>query len=163
MSNDRFIVGPRAVGMPTGVFLLVRKGAEVGAIRFSRIEPGEGSLIGKATYESFFKSDGSGSFISSNVLRRSGEVTTKTLTGIGRFSFGGGKRKLQIGNWSFAYRYPAWVSMYPLGETERDYGFEFAPTSAREIGEIDASDKRLKWFRYDSNSSTTLLISELAK
>ena len=160
---DHVIVGHRAVGMPQGVFLLVRKGKELGAIKFSNIEAGEVPLMGKATYESFFQGDGSGSFQSSTVVRQSGEVSTKPLTGIGRMSFGGGKRKIRVGKWSFAYHFPAWVSMYPYGEVERDYGFEFAPTSAREVAEIDASDKRLKWFRYDSNTSTTLQLTDLAK
>lgn len=163
MLDDRAIVGPRAIGMPSGVFLLVRKGKEIGAVRFLKIERGKGSLIGKAFYESFFQGDGSTSFIGVNVVKRSGEVTTKTLMGIGRMSFGGGQRKLQIGKWSFAYRFPAWVTMYPYGEVEGDHGFEFAPTSARELAEIDATDKRLKWFRYDPNASTTLLLSDLAK
>jgi len=160
---DHVIVGPRAVGMPQGVFLLIRNGKEVGAIKFSGIEAGDVPLIGKATYESFFQGDGSGSFQSSTVVHRSGEVSTKQLIGIGRMSFGGGKRKVRVGKWSFAYHFPAWVSMYPYGEVERDYGFEFAPTSAREIAEIDPSDKQLKWFRYDSNTSTTIQLKDLAK
>lgn len=159
----RFVVGPRAVGVPKGAFLLVRKGKAFGAIKFTSIEPGEIKLMGKAAYESFFQGDGSGSFLSANVVKRSGELSTKPLTGIGRFSFGGGKRKLQIGDWAFAYHFPAWVSMWPFGKDERDHGYEFAPTSAREITEVDVFDKRLQWFKYDSNTSTTLLLSDLAK
>jgi hypothetical protein len=157
------VVGPRAVGMPKGVFLLVRKGKEFGAIKFTSIEPGEEKLMGKASYESFFQNDGSGSFLNAHAIKQSGELSTKPLTGIGRFSFGGGKRKLQVGNWAFPYHFPAWVSMWPYGKDERDHGYEFAPTSAREIAEVDVFDKRLQWFRYDSNTSTTLLVSDLAK
>jgi hypothetical protein len=149
--------------MPKGAFLLIRKGKELGAIRFTSIEPGETKLMGKAAYESFFQGDGSGSFLSGNVIKKSGELSTKPLTGIGRFSFGGGKRKLQVGTWAFAYHFPGCVNIFPFGKEEGDYGYEFAPTSAREIAEIDVLDKRLQWFRFDRNRSITLSLSDLAK
>jgi hypothetical protein len=44
---------------------------------------------------------------------------------------------------------------------EKDSGFEFAPTSAREIVHADASDQRLRWFRHDPNARISLPISEL--
>ena len=165
-ANDNstdFIVGPRAVRLPVGRFLLVRKGHALGAIRFTNGQHGESNSYGTASYESYFQGDGSGSFLASNVVKQSGEISLKPLTGIGRLSFGGGKRRLRVGTWSFACHAPGWMNMWPFGEDERDQGFEFAPTAAQELAEIQVLDKRLQWFRYDSNSSRTLHLSDLAK
>jgi len=163
MTEDRFVVGPRAVSIPKGTFLLVRKGKELGAIKFLEFRPGKEPLMGCASYESYFQGDGTGSLQAANVIKESGEVSTKPLTGLGRLAFGGGKRKLKVGKWAFAYHFPNWLHMYPFGDEERDHGFEFAPTSARELAEINVLDSRLRWFRYDSNSSTTLMLSEIAR
>lgn len=161
---DRAIVGPSEVVMPNGVFLLIRKGRGIGAIRFTSIEPGKTVSTGKATYESYFQGDGSGSLQTSNVVKRTGKIDVKPLKGIGRASFQLGHTTLHIGKWSFGCDDPGVVNMWPAGKTDKDYGFEFAPTSAREIKEVDASDKRLQWFRFDSNrQSVSLFLSDLPK
>lgn len=161
--SDRVVVGPRETCIPKGLFLLVRKSGKYGAIRLLTIKPGNEPQTGAATYESYFQDDGTGSFLSANAIRKSGDLSTKPLSGIGRFSFGGGKRKLRVGGWVFAYHFPGCVDMYPCGEVEGDYGFEFAPTSAMELAEIDVFDKRLRWFRYDLNRREYISISDLAK
>jgi hypothetical protein len=160
---SQFIVGPYAIVMPPDVFLLIRKGREIGAIRFTSIEKGGEVGVGKATYESYFQSDGSGSFRSSNVRKREGETNLKPLWGLGRVSFQLGPDKLRVGDWSFRTDYPGSVDMRPYYGSDKDYGYEFAPTSAREVGEIDVSDKRLRWFRFTRDASVTLLVSDLPK
>ncbi len=162
-SASQFVVGPSTVLMPQGVFLLIRKGSSIGAIRFTSIEQGGTVGAGKATYDSYFQSDGSGSFRSPNVRKQTGETNLKPLRGVGRLSFQPGQDKLQLGDWSFATAYPGRVNMWPYRGSQKDYGYEFAPTAAREVGEIDVSDKRLRWFRFDSNTRVTLLVSDLPK
>jgi len=163
LQEAHFIFGPRAISAPIGVFLLVRKGREFGAICFKSIEPSEKINMGKSKFESYFQGDGSGLFIRKSVISVTGELNTKPLTGIGRFSFGGGNRKLKVGNWSFSYNYPTWISMWPYGNEEGDYGFEFSPTSAKNIADIDVFDSHLKWYKYDSHSSIKISIKELGK
>lgn len=161
--NNKFVVGPRFVHMPKGVFVLVRRGREIGAIRFTRIEPSGAIGQGSATYESYFQGDGSGSFLTTNVVKRSGEITIKPLKGISHSTmWQPGQDKLWVGKWWFGCLGITLVNMSPhFGEKAN--GFEFAPTSARDVSEIDISDKRLQWFRYDSNASITLSVSELPK
>jgi hypothetical protein len=161
--TSQFVVGPSTVLMPQGVFLLIRKGREIGAIRFTSIEQGGTVGTGRATYDSYFQSDGSGSFRSPNFRKQTGETNLKPLKGVGRLSFQSGQDKLQIGDWSFATAYPGRVNMWPYRGSQKDYGYEFAPTSAREVGEIDVSDKRLRWFRFDPNARVTLPVSDLPK
>jgi hypothetical protein len=74
---DQFVVGPSEVLVPIGVFLLVRKGRKIGAIRFTSIEQDSTVGTGKATYESYFQGDGSGSFRSSNVRKQTGDNDLK--------------------------------------------------------------------------------------
>jgi hypothetical protein len=162
-STNKFVVGPSTVLLPKGVFLLIRKGREIGAIRFTSIEQGGSVGTGKAVYESYFQGDGSGSFRSPNVRKQTGENDLKPLQGVGRASFQFGKDKVQVGKWDFRSGYPGRIDMWPYRGSEKDYGYEFAATSAREVGEIDASDKRLRWFRFDTETRVTLLVSDLPK
>jgi hypothetical protein len=46
-SVDHFVVGPGEVVPPKGVFLLVRKGHKIGAIRFTSIERGADGGTGR--------------------------------------------------------------------------------------------------------------------
>jgi hypothetical protein len=162
-STDQFVVGPGEVLLPKGVFLLVRKGHEIGAIRFTSIELGAGAATGKARYESYFLADGSDSFRSSNVRKRTGNNELRPLKGIGELSFQTGNDKVSVGHWSFLSSSPGAVSMWPYRGSQKDYGYEFAPTSARDLVEIDASDKRLHWYRFDNNSRVEVPIADLPK
>jgi hypothetical protein len=50
-AGPQFTMGPNYVHMPEGYFVLVRRGREIGAIRFTHIEQSTPSL-GNSTYES---------------------------------------------------------------------------------------------------------------
>jgi hypothetical protein len=160
-SHPKFAMGPRYVLMPEKYFLLIRKGRELGAIRFTRIERDvDGN--GKSTYESFFQDDGSASFLKSNVVKHIGEIEIKPMRGIHAFAWQPGQNKLFVGKWWFGCYSPNLVNM-SSHFSEDDEGFEFAPTSALSIAEINSSDKRLQWFRYLPDSSTDIPVSELPK
>ena len=118
---------------------------------------------GKASYESYFQGDGSGSFHSSNVRRQTGSNELRPLKGIGRISFQTGNDRVRVGDWSFRSSSPGTVSMWPYRGSQKDYGYEFAPTSARDVGEIDSFDKRLHWYRFDPNSRVAVPVADLPK
>ena len=42
-------------------------------------------------------------------------------------------------------------------------GYEFAPTSAQVITELDATDVRLQWFRFDPNTSISVSVTNVLK
>ncbi len=163
VSAEQFVVGSGEVVLPKGVFLLVRKSGEIGALRFSAIQQGKEVGTGSATYESYLLADGSNSFRSSNIQRRTGNNELKPLKGIGRISFQPGRDRVRIGHWSFRSTSPGTVSMWPYRGSQRDYGYEFAPTSARDVREIDPTDERLRWFRYDRNSRVAMPVANLPK
>ena len=157
-----FVVGPSAMRIPQGFFLLIRKGQKIGAIRFTYIERRKDGL-GKASYESYFQSDGSFSFDSPNVRKQTGEINVKPLKGFHPLAFQFGKTKVRVGEWAFEAATPRLLFMFPYGRSDKDYGYEFAPTSAQNIEEIDASDKGIRWFKYDDNSSVKLSVSDIPK
>jgi hypothetical protein len=159
----QFVVGPSATLMPQGMFLLIRKGRKIGSIRFTNIEEGGKPGTGKASYESYFQSDGSGSFRSRHVRKKTGEIDVKPLKGFHPLAFQTGRTKVKVGDWSFESDAPGSLYMWPYGRSEKDYGYEFAPTSSQSVDEIDASDKRLRWFRYSADTKVVLRVSELPK
>jgi hypothetical protein len=162
-AGDQFVVGPRATLMPKGAFLLIRKGRNIGAVRFTSIEPSGEFGVGKASYESYFQEDGTKSFLAPGVIRQMGWIDLRPLVGIGRLAFQLGQDRVDVGPWSFPSSYPGRLDMWPYRGDSRDYGYEFAPTSATSVTEIDATNKRLKWFRFNSEASMTLPLSGLQK
>ncbi|HLK53845.1 MAG TPA: hypothetical protein VKU42_10325, partial [Candidatus Angelobacter sp.] len=73
-----------------------------------------------------------------------------------------GQNKLWVGKWWFGCLTPSLINM-SSHFSEKDKGYEFAPTSARSVREIDASDNRLKWFRFDPNARIVVPVSDLPK
>ncbi|NWJ42078.1 MAG: hypothetical protein HXX12_14035 [Geothrix sp.] len=147
----RAIVGPWKISVPEGVILLIKKGDQFGALRFSAVKPDQEKGWGSAQFESAFQGDGSGSFSRSNILVGKGKVHAKSLVGIGRVSFQVGHTTLKIGPYKFYYSFPNWVDMWPAGELADDYGFEFSLVQAKEFSAIDVTAPSLKWYRFDQN------------
>ena len=161
-SSAQFTMGPNYVRVPEGFFVIIRKGNEVGAIRFTRIVQ-DREDNGKSTYESYFQGDGSGSLAKSNVVKRTGEIDIRPLRGWGHpFGWQPGQDKLWVGKWWFGCLTPSLVNMSPHF-SQKDEGYEFAPTSAQSIGEIDVSDKRLRWFRFTTESRAVVPVADLPK
>lgn len=159
VSKAQFVFSGGYVLIPKGPFLLVRKGRELGAIRFSKIER-DGQGNGKGTYESYFQSDGSGSLLSANVVKRSAEIDIKPMKGIHSLAWQPGQNKLWVGRWWFGCQGPSLVNM-TAHFSEKDQGYEFAPTAAEDLREIDASDDRLRWRKFDPNARIEVPVSDL--
>jgi hypothetical protein len=159
----QFVVGPRATLMPKGVFLLVRKGKSIGAVRFTDIVVGSEVGLGKAAYESYFQGDGAKSWLQAGGTRKSGLIELKPLVGIGRFAFQTGQNRIDIGPWSFGCSHPGSLNMWPYRGDSKDYGYEFAPTSASNVTELDSADKRLEWFKFDEHTSVKVPLVDLPK
>jgi hypothetical protein len=162
-----FVVSAGSVTMPIGAFLLVRKGTQVGAIRLTSIDSSATEWIGKSTYESFFQPDSSESLTGKNVIRQAGELDVQAAKGPGRgiYIYQPGTIRAFIGKWKFAFGSPRMMTMSDTSfwTGVGDHGFEFAPTSACNLSDVDVNGKNLKWFRYDRTTSVTLLLSDLPK
>lgn len=162
----RFVVSLRTVRLPIGAFLLVRKNGQVGAIRLTGIDPAATEWLGKSTWESFFQPDRSGSLQAKNVVRLTGELDVRSPKGVhSLYSYGAGQRDAHIGKWTFSFGSP---TLMPMSDASfwagrGDHGYEFAPTSACSLSEIDTTDKRLRWFRWDRSTQVTLPLADLPK
>src|SRR5258708_37319946 len=75
--EKEFVIGPSAVWVPPGAFLLIRKEGKIGAVRFTNIEHGSSECIGRAGYDSYFQADGSGSLQAATVRKRSGRINLR--------------------------------------------------------------------------------------
>jgi hypothetical protein len=165
----RFVIDGGAMKMPIGAFLLVRKGNEIGAIRLISIDPTSTEWLGKSVYESYFQGDSSGSFFSAgNVVRKTGDLNLQHSKGPGRgiYIYKPGPYRAYIGEWSFGFGGPSMMGMTDHSFWKGDYsdhGYEFAPTSACSLSEVDAHNKRLRWFRFDRNASVNLPLADLPK
>jgi len=159
----QFVVKGGSVKMPVGAFLLIRKDGKIGAIRLTNVDPVSTELEGKSSYESYFQGDGSGSLTTANALKQTGQLDLKPLKGIGRLAFQTGQNKGRVGKWSFAFATPTAIHMWPFRGDLHDYGYEFAPTSACDLSEIDVHDNRLRWFRFDLYAHVILPLADLPK
>jgi hypothetical protein len=163
-----FVIDGGDIEVPIGAFLLVRKGNEIGAIRLTSIDPTGTEWLGKSVYESYFQGDGSGSFLAGNVVRKTGDLNLQPSKGPGRgiYIYKPGPYRARIGKWSFGFYGPGRMAMtdhsFWTGDLS-DHGFEFAPTCACDLSEIDVHDKQLRWFRFDRNANVTLALADLAK
>jgi hypothetical protein len=84
------------------------------------------------------------------------------MRGIHEFAWQPGQNKLWVGKWWFGCYSPSLVNM-SSHFSEKDEGYEFAPTSAQNVAEIDASDKRLRWFRFNPDARIVVPVSDLPK
>jgi len=143
--------------------MLVRKDGKVGAIRFTSIKAGGPEVKGSAKYESLFQPDARRSLGDPSSIRKSGTIDLKPLSGIGHLVFQLGQDRVDVGPWAFGCSYAGRLDMWPYRGESKDYGYEFAPTSAVNANELNALDKHLRWFRFDSEASVTLAVSGLPK
>jgi len=154
------------VGAPLGKFLLIRKDASVCAVKFTEyhrgndakaptvFSSGEESLDAK--YECFCQSERGGGFGNPTL----GEVNKRASWGIGRLAFGGGDLNVRCGPFKLPWMYPARVSFHIEGTKLGDQGIELAPTRWSAINEVNVSEARLRWFRYDASRKVTYIPSE---
>jgi len=161
----RFTVSMGAVSLPIGAFLLIRNGSQMGAFRLVSIDPAP-PKYDKARYESILLPDKSTSFSGKGVVSHAGEISFGPTWGLHAvYTHTPGDNRAHIGRWTLRFAYPWVLEMSPksLWKAEHDAGFEFAPTSACQLSEIDATDKRLRWFRWDKTTQINLPLADLPK
>lgn len=150
-------IGPRYMHVPVGYFVLVRKGAHIGAFRL--IDARQDSKgLGESHYESFFGTSLE-NLTAPQSARRTGTITTKPLRGfLHSFMWQPGQDRMEVGDWSFGCLSPTLVNMSG-GFSEDDEGYEFAPTGITDVRQLMAAANKQHWFRYDSNNRVELNVA----
>ncbi len=170
-----FIIGYRAISMPIGAILLIRHGHEIGAIHLTSVEhdtatkPRDDEWIGTISVETFYRSDGRSSLATSDTLKAAENLTWGRYKGVGfHYSWQSGNNTAVIGPWRFRVSHlpsQVLISMSTFSRwdgDQKDRGFEFAPTFACDISELNIKDPQLKWYPFNNgNSRISLALSEL--
>jgi hypothetical protein len=160
----QFRIAGASIQMPVGAFLLIRKNGQLGAIRLVRVDSGERTDNGTSAYESYFVANSSDPLTGTTTVRHSGELDIRPLKGPGRdlWIYKTGAYRVLVGKWVFGFVTPDTIWMLP-DHHNSDHGYEFAPTSACDLSQIDSNDKRLRWSRYNPDGSVILPLSDLPK
>jgi len=165
--SAQFLISAGTIKLPVGVFVLIRKSGHIGAIRLTQVDASATEWIGKSSYESVFETNGQAPVLFKTAVRKSGELDVQALKGPGRgiFIYQPGNTTASVGPWKFSFGSPTMMTMSDTSfwTGVGDHGFEFAPTSACKVSDLDANDKHLRWFRYDEEANVTLSLRDLPK
>lgn len=160
-------VSPISLSAPIGGFLLLRKGTDVCALRFTNIQRGgdakpptpfhSGEESTYAEYDWFYQGDGSSDLTKPNVKSGHSKLSKKATVGffVRQLAWPRGDPFVRCGPLRLEWSYPSHV--YMTNAKGEDLGFEIAPTKWKEISEINVRDTRLKWYRYDEKRGRTYI------
>ncbi len=147
-SNDVGI-GTNAVSVPLGRIILIHKGSEYCAVKFNRFWTGKTEEDRYAEYESYLQGDGTGDFSNKNVKFRKEKLSFPKPRGIGRLAFSFGNKEVRCGSIKLFWSSKGWVYFFSSSQNQGDYGIELAPTIWTDISQVNITDPRIKWYRYD--------------
>jgi len=142
-------IAPNGVIVPLGRILLIRKGCEYCAVKFTRFWTGKTEEDRYASYESYYQGDKTGDFSNKNVQFRREKLSFPKPRGIGRLAFSFGNKEIRCGPIKLFWAGKGDVAFYGMDQPEGDYGIELAPTPWTSISEVNVFDPRVKWYRYD--------------
>lgn len=148
--SDDVIIAPNAVVMPLGRILLVRKDSKYCAVKFTKFWTGKTEEDLYASYEAYYQADNTGDFSKKNVEFKKGDLSAPKPRGIGRLAFSFGKKEIKCGSITLQWDGKGSIYFYRFDQDEGDYGIQLAPTKWIDISQVNVSDSRLKWYRYDS-------------
>lgn len=169
VETKAFVINGGDIEMPVGYFLLVRRKDGLGAIRLTDAtqSPPTEKWFGASAYESYFQPKASLSLASTTAVRHASSMDFRPTKGVHAvYLYGSGHHEALIGKWKFSFDNPVLLPMTNLtfwGGEMSNHGFDFAPTSACNVSEIDALDPRLHWYRYDRDAHITLPLTELPR
>ena len=165
-AESRAVITWDSAGAPLGKFLLIRRGGDACALRFTTAHRGHdakpqtltqsGEETFFAEYEWFYQGDGSSLLTGPGVRSGRGKLEKKPLRGIGRLAFQTGETYVKCGPFTLLWTYPTSVSFYS-GSNRGDQGIEMAPTKWSSVLQIDFQNPHLKWYRYDEDRSVTYI------
>lgn len=142
-------IGETAIIMPLGKILLIHKGANYGAIKFTDFWTGKTGEDYYARYESYYQVDKTGDLTKKNVKYREEELSFPKPLGVGRLAFSFGNTEVKCGPIRLFWSDKGAVHFYRLSQGQGDHGIELAPTKWTDISQVNVFDSRLKWYRYD--------------
>ncbi len=146
--NDVF-VAYHGLRVPLGQIILVRRNSVYCAVRFIGFWNGETDQDWFASYESYYQGDNSGNLSKQNVQVRREELSSPRPRGIGRASFSFGNRDIECGDIKLRSSFFGWIYFFGSNQDPGEYGIELAPTQWTDVSQVNVSDPRVNWYKYD--------------
>ena len=157
-----------SVAAPAGKFLLIRKGSDMCAVRFTSFRRGHdakpptlfwsGAERKFAEFDWYYQGDGSGNFTDKNIQFGHTKLQLNPTWGYAHMTFQTGQTAVKCGRIRLVWHYPYIVTIYPGGKLG-DFGFELAPTAWDKIDDVDAGSPLLKWYRYEEDRKPLVIPS----
>lgn len=157
--DNEIYIAEVGIVMPLGNILLIRKGSEYCAIKFTKFWFENTSEISTlfiaagsdeyALYELYCQMDVSGDISKKNIQVKKEKLSFPKPRGLGRLAFSFSKTEIKCGSIRLKWFGKGGVYFYGDGQKQGDYGIELAPTKWTDISQVNVFDPRLKWYRYD--------------
>jgi len=144
---------------PLGRIVLMRRGTNLCAVRFTKFHRGEDTPPGVLTrggpslYAEYDWYDLTGPQVVS------GHRKLSNVAGSGipfLFPIFTGEHFIKCSSFEPLWRYPTVVTLFESNDPH-DYGIELAPTAWRDVAEIEMNHPRLSWYRYDEKRKPILI------
>ncbi len=152
---DEVLIGPDGVATPLGRFLLLRKGTEYCALKFTNTWLGNADYEHYTSYEFYYQGNGSGDLSRNNVKSGRGELFfpgTTVWFGIPMIKEGA-KDTIEFGAIKTRWIFTTHVYFSKV---------ELAPTPWTSITEVNVFDPRIRWYGKDFwREGTTVQIDRL--
>ena len=152
-------IAPHYVAMPLGRIVLIRRGSEYCAVKFTEAWKGKTESARFANYESYYQEDGTGDFQSKNV-QFTKDTLVDRISVLGRLypvPFGHRNLNIKCGPIKLFWSDKGTVYFFGSKQKEGNHGIELAPTKWTDISQVIVFDPRLRWYRYDENREDTYI------
>lgn len=145
------VVGGHRIQIPTGRFLLIRKGSDCAAVKFLSYWTGETERDYFGSYECYYRSDGGCDFSGPGVKATTGQVSYPRFRGTFHWAYQKGRKDLRCGRIALSWVGNGKVSFFMPGQTSaKDKGIEMAPTAWTNISDVDSQSSGVTWYRLNS-------------
>jgi hypothetical protein len=148
--SDEVHIGSAYIMIPPEKILIVRKEGHYCAIKFTKLWTGKNKDDSFASYESYCQMNNTSGFSMGNIQTFKGKLSYYAPRGIGRLSFSFGNAEIKCGSIKLISFGQGEVLFDPTGQNSYDHGIELAPTNWDNISDVDISDSRLRWYKFDS-------------
>lgn len=154
------------VSLPVGRLLLIRRGADLCVVRFTKFHRGHDAKPKTwfhSGYENFYaeyewyRPELNGDFRGLDGKRGYGMLRRGAVVGLLFLNLGFplGTDDVECGSLTPEWFYPTGVSF--LVGTRYDHKLELAPTQWTELSQINLTDPKLKWYRYNESQADAFI------
>jgi hypothetical protein len=144
-----------AIEMPLGWIFLIRNGSDYCAVKFTYFSWPQ-TKDNYAEYDCYYQKDGTGDFFNKNAQFSKGKAISK-IRGFWGWGFEFGDPVIYCGPTKLGWGWKGVVGFGGLRQEPGDYGIELAPTKWKEFSQVNVSDPRIKWYKFQGSRKTMFI------